>query len=110
MAVVVGGQIQILGAGSTTITATQAGNDNYLAATPVSQSLTVNNGGGITSDGSSLFSSTGGGTSPTSGSYSSTGAAPILELPATMTYGQKIALPGAVQGTRVGEKIGRAHV
>ena len=97
------GQVTIHGGGQTTLKVSQAGDSNYQAAPEVSQILTVNSLGGITSDGSSLFSSTGGGTSPASGSYSSSGAAPTLELPATMTYGQKIALPGAVQAARVGE-------
>lgn len=38
----VGNQVTIVGAGSTTITASQAGNANWNAATPVTQSLTVN--------------------------------------------------------------------
>ncbi|NDC75827.1 hypothetical protein EBZ70_11260, partial [bacterium] len=97
------GEVTIRGAGQTTLKVSQAGDSNYEATPEVSQVLTVNSAGGITSDGSSLLSSTGGGSSPTSGTYSSSGAAPILELPATMTYGQKIALPGAVQGARVGE-------
>jgi len=42
VATIVNGKVHIVGAGSTTITATQAGNAGYLAAAPVSQSLTVN--------------------------------------------------------------------
>ncbi|KRT13706.1 hypothetical protein ASU31_23220 [Pedobacter ginsenosidimutans] len=43
VATVVDGQLHILTAGTTTITASQAGNAQYLAATPVSQVLTVKN-------------------------------------------------------------------
>ena len=43
VATIVGGMIHIVAAGSTTITATQTGNNNYAAATSVSQSLTVIN-------------------------------------------------------------------
>ena len=39
---IVNGNIHIVGAGTCSITATQAGNTNYAAATPVSQTLTVN--------------------------------------------------------------------
>ena len=42
VATVVSGNIQIVGAGTTTITASQAGNDNYNAAVDVAQTLTVN--------------------------------------------------------------------
>ncbi|WCT13192.1 MBG domain-containing protein [Mucilaginibacter jinjuensis] len=42
VATVTGNTITVVGAGSATITATQAGNDNYSAATPVQQLLTVN--------------------------------------------------------------------
>jgi hypothetical protein len=42
VATVVGNNIHIVGAGTTTITASQAGNSNYNAANPVLQSLTVN--------------------------------------------------------------------
>jgi hypothetical protein len=41
VATVVGNTVTIVGAGSAVITASQAGNSNYLAATPVSQTLTV---------------------------------------------------------------------
>jgi hypothetical protein len=41
VATIVAGQIQIVGAGSTNITASQAGNINYAAATPEIQMLTV---------------------------------------------------------------------
>jgi hypothetical protein len=41
VATIVAGQIQIVGAGSTNITASQAGNGNYTAAADVVQSLTV---------------------------------------------------------------------
>jgi autotransporter-associated beta strand protein len=41
IASIVGGKIRIMGAGTTIITASQAGNNNYAAATPVSQTLTV---------------------------------------------------------------------
>ncbi|MDQ0641086.1 autotransporter-associated beta strand protein [Pedobacter sp. W3I1] len=43
VATVVDGKLHILTAGTTTITASQAGNAQYLAATPVSQVLTVKN-------------------------------------------------------------------
>ena len=43
VATIVGGLIHIIAAGTTTITATQAGNGNYAAATSVAQSLTVVN-------------------------------------------------------------------
>lgn len=43
VATVVNGQLHILTAGTTTITASQTGNAQYLAATPVSQVLTVKN-------------------------------------------------------------------
>lgn len=43
VATIVGGLIHIVAAGTTTITATQAGNGNYAAATSVAQSLTVVN-------------------------------------------------------------------
>jgi hypothetical protein len=42
VATVSGNTVTIVGAGTTTITATQTGNDNYNAATSVGQSLTVN--------------------------------------------------------------------
>ena len=42
VATISGNTVTIVGAGSTTITATQAGNANYLAATSVPQTLTVN--------------------------------------------------------------------
>ena len=42
VATISGNSVTIIGAGSTTITASQAGDSNYLAATPVPQSLTVN--------------------------------------------------------------------
>ena len=42
VATIVGGQIHIVGAGTTTITASQSGNTNYDAATDVQQPLTVN--------------------------------------------------------------------
>jgi autotransporter-associated beta strand protein len=42
VATIVNGKVHITGAGSTTITASQAGNVTYLPATSVSQSLTVN--------------------------------------------------------------------
>ncbi|MGN6341913.1 MAG: beta strand repeat-containing protein [Ginsengibacter sp.] len=42
VATVSGNTVTIVGAGSTTITASQAGNDNYNAATNVDQTLTVN--------------------------------------------------------------------
>ncbi len=43
VAIITGGNIvQIIGAGTTIITASQAGNTNYSAATPVDQTLTVN--------------------------------------------------------------------
>ncbi len=41
VATVAGNTVTIVGAGSTTITASQAGNNNFNAASPVSQSLTV---------------------------------------------------------------------
>ncbi len=43
VAIIVGGLIHVVGAGTTTITASQVGNGNYLAASDVNQSLTVNN-------------------------------------------------------------------
>jgi hypothetical protein len=43
VATIVGGLIHVVGAGTTTITASQAGNGSYLAASDVNQSLTVNN-------------------------------------------------------------------
>ncbi|CAH0148640.1 MULTISPECIES: cellulose binding domain-containing protein [unclassified Pedobacter] len=43
VATIVNGQLHILTAGTTTITASQAGNAQYMAATPVSQVLTVKN-------------------------------------------------------------------
>jgi uncharacterized repeat protein (TIGR02543 family) len=43
VATIVNGMIHIVAAGTTTITATQAGNSNYAAATSVNQSLTVTN-------------------------------------------------------------------
>ncbi len=42
VATISGNTVTIVGAGTTTITATQAGNENYFAATPVDQILTVN--------------------------------------------------------------------
>ncbi len=42
VATIVDGKIHIVGAGTTTITASQAGDNNYLAADPVDQLLTVN--------------------------------------------------------------------
>lgn len=42
VATVSGNQVTVVGAGTTSITAGQAGNGNYNAATPVSQTLTVN--------------------------------------------------------------------
>jgi hypothetical protein len=42
VATIVGGQVHIVGAGITTLTATQAGNTNYNAAADVQQPLTVN--------------------------------------------------------------------
>ncbi len=42
VATITGGQIHIVGAGTTTITASQPGNSSYKAATPVEQTLTVN--------------------------------------------------------------------
>jgi gliding motility-associated-like protein len=42
VATIVSGKIHIIGAGTTTITASQAGDGNYTAATSVDQSLTVN--------------------------------------------------------------------
>ncbi len=42
VATVIGNTVHIVGAGSTTITASQSGNDNYNVATPVQQTLTVN--------------------------------------------------------------------
>jgi uncharacterized repeat protein (TIGR03803 family) len=42
VAKITGSQVTIMGAGSTTITATQPGNGYYSAATPVQQTLTVN--------------------------------------------------------------------
>jgi gliding motility-associated-like protein len=41
VATIVSGNIHITGAGTTTITASQAGNSNYSAATPIPQTLTV---------------------------------------------------------------------
>lgn len=41
VATIVGNNVRIVGAGTTTITASQAGNDLFFAATPVSQVLTV---------------------------------------------------------------------
>ncbi|MGZ3922266.1 MAG: T9SS type A sorting domain-containing protein [Flavisolibacter sp.] len=41
VAIIVNGMIHIVGKGTTTITATQAGNANYKAATPISQQFTV---------------------------------------------------------------------
>ncbi|MBT2564123.1 putative Ig domain-containing protein [Pedobacter sp. ISL-68] len=43
VATIINGQLHILTAGTTTITASQAGNAQYLTATPVSQVLTVKN-------------------------------------------------------------------
>ena len=42
VATIMGTTVTIVGAGTVTITASQAGNDNYEAATPVDQDLTVN--------------------------------------------------------------------
>lgn len=42
VATIVNGQVHIVGAGTTEITASQAGNNDYQAAAPVTQSLTVN--------------------------------------------------------------------
>jgi hypothetical protein len=42
VATIQNGEVTIVGAGSTIITASQAGNDNYAAATPVQQELVVN--------------------------------------------------------------------
>jgi hypothetical protein len=42
VATIAGNTVTIVGAGTTTITASQAGDSNYLAATPVPQTLTVN--------------------------------------------------------------------
>ncbi len=42
VAVVVGNLVHIVGAGATTLIASQPGDDNYLAAKPVTQALTVN--------------------------------------------------------------------
>jgi hypothetical protein len=53
------GTVAIVGAGQTTITANQAGNDNFTAAPPVDQVLTVTSGTGPT------FSSTFPGSAPT---------------------------------------------
>lgn len=44
VAYVVGNKVTIKGPGTVTITATQSGNTSYMAATPVSQTLTVNRG------------------------------------------------------------------
>ena len=41
IATIVGNEVTIIGVGSVTITASQAGNSNYEAATPVSQMLTI---------------------------------------------------------------------
>jgi hypothetical protein len=97
VAIVVGGDLQILGAGATDITASQAGNDVYEAATPVTQTLTVN------STGTAISSGSGVGVSGGISSASTTSAAPIVRLPGSMRYGEKIPLPGAVQVSRVGE-------
>jgi uncharacterized repeat protein (TIGR02543 family) len=43
VATIVGGLIHVVGVGTTTITASQAGNGTYLAASDVNQSLTINN-------------------------------------------------------------------
>lgn len=43
VATISGNTVSIIGVGTTTITASQAGDDNYNAATPVDQTLTVNN-------------------------------------------------------------------
>ncbi|TKC09872.1 T9SS type B sorting domain-containing protein [Pedobacter polaris] len=42
VATIIGNEVTIVGAGTTTITASQAGNSNYLAAVDVTQSLVVN--------------------------------------------------------------------
>ncbi|MCK9419659.1 MAG: MBG domain-containing protein [Nitrospirae bacterium] len=42
VAVVIGNQVHIVGAGASTLTTSQPGDDNYLAAKPVTQALTVN--------------------------------------------------------------------
>jgi gliding motility-associated-like protein len=42
VATIIGGKIHVVGAGSTTITASQSGDATYNAATPISQGLTVN--------------------------------------------------------------------
>ena len=46
VAIISGSNVTIVAAGSATITASQAGNENYNAATPVTQTLTVNPPGG----------------------------------------------------------------
>jgi len=79
VATVSGSVVTIVGAGSTTITASQAGNGSYNAATSVSQALTVNKASQTISFttlpaktyGDSVFDLTGSSTSGLSVSYSS---------------------------------------
>ena len=76
VATIVSGQIHIVGPGSTTITASQAGNSTYSPATSVSQSLTVNKASSsITATGTTSFAYNHSAQGPASASESgSTGA------------------------------------
>jgi len=91
VATVNGNTVTILGAGTTTITASQPGDDTYHAAPSINVLLTVSGSGGGTGGG------TGGGLSQV--------PAPVLNLPATLTYGQKLILPGAAQSLQVSKSV-----
>ncbi|NBS87655.1 MAG: hypothetical protein EBS60_06185, partial [Verrucomicrobia bacterium] len=85
------GSVTIVGAGSTTLSITQAGDATYNAAPSINVILSVSGSGG----------GTGGGTGGVGGGGLSQVSAPVLSLPATLTYGQKMTLPGAAQSLQV---------
>lgn len=84
---IVANQVHILAAGACTITASQSGNDNYFAATPVTQTVTIDKAPiAITASAQRrLFTST-----FTVGVHSSVTGASVSGAPVTMTAAQTL--------------------
>ena len=102
VATVSGSTVTIVGAGTAVITATQGGNGNYLAATPVSQTLTVNKASGTITLGG--LSATYDGTAK-----SATATTTPSGLPVTLTYNGSSTAPSAVGSYAVAAAINSAN-
>ncbi len=110
VATIAGNTVTIVGAGTTTITASQAGDSNYLLATPVPQTLTVSQASQTITFGSIATKTFGSGNFSLAGSASSGLSVGYQSLnPAVATIsGSTVTIVGAGTATITASQVGNA--